>query len=110
LTMSVHTLCDKCGKVIDKNEPYSQLTVTGVQEEIDGGVTVITTAVSYDYHTNHLPKLSKSNLDDSMTGEPEPEPEPLSVTYAEDPLPITATPAEEEKGKSILDRLRGDGS
>jgi hypothetical protein len=65
--MSVHTLCDKCGKVIDKNEPYSQLTVTGVQEEIDGGVTVITTAVSYDYHTNHLPKLSKSNLDDSMT-------------------------------------------
>lgn len=106
--MSVHTLCDKCGKVIDKNEPYSQLTVTELQEDAGGGVSVVSTAVTYDYHTNHLPKLSKSNLDDSMTGEPEPE--PLSVTYDEDPLPITAPPPEEEKGKSILDRLRGDGS
>lgn len=58
--MSVHTLCDKCGKVIDKSEPYLQIVVTELASNDTGGMVVQTSAVTYDYHPNHAPKLDKA--------------------------------------------------
>jgi hypothetical protein len=58
--MSDHTLCDKCGKVIDKSQPYLQVNVTELATNDTGGVVVQTNAVTYDYHTNHAPKFSKA--------------------------------------------------
>lgn len=68
--MSDVTICDKCGKPIDKSKPYFQVVATEVVEE-DGTPTVVTAAVQHDYHPDHLPKLEKAE-----PPEPEPEPEP----------------------------------
>jgi len=64
--MSLHTICDKCMKVIDGSEPWVQIAQTTLVN--NGGIaTVETPSATYDYHPNHAPKLVK--------GQPEPPPE-----------------------------------
>jgi hypothetical protein len=78
--MSDHTLCDKCGKVIDKSEPYLQVVVTELSNTPESGPTVTTTAVTYDYHLNHAPKFEKAKPEETpeepVEEEPPPEEEP----------------------------------
>jgi hypothetical protein len=75
--MSDHTLCDKCGKVIDKSEPYLQVVVTELSATPEAGPTVTTAAVTYDYHTNHAPKFEKAKPEETEeTEEPPPEEPP----------------------------------
>jgi len=65
--MSLHTICDKCLKVIDGEKPWVQITQTTLVVGEAGSVVVDTPSATYDYHPNHAPKLTK--------GEPEAPPE-----------------------------------
>jgi hypothetical protein len=73
--MSDHTLCDKCGKVIDKSEPYLQVVATTLAVT-DGAPTVTAAAQTYDYHTNHAPKLEKAKVEETPEEPVEEEPPP----------------------------------
>jgi hypothetical protein len=57
--MSDHTVCDKCGKIIDKSESWLQVVATELTSSTDGNPFVASTGATYDYHPEHAPKLTK---------------------------------------------------
>jgi hypothetical protein len=71
--MSDHTLCDKCGKVIDKSQPYLQVNVTELVVP-DGTSMVQNSTTTYDYHSNHAPKFEKAKPEEPVEEPPTEEP------------------------------------
>jgi hypothetical protein len=56
--------------MIDKSQPYMQITATEMSTNADGVPVVATGAVQYDYHSEHTPKLTKQEPEDPPESEP----------------------------------------
>lgn len=83
--MSQQLVCDECNKPIDTTKPYYTLTGTKVQM-IEDVLTVVDTAITLDYHAEHVPGYKVMGEEVIVPPEtepveptPEPEPEPVAL-------------------------------